>query len=160
MRISSIKWLSFLVIKIVTFWTYFHMSDIIYELFHIFLLITCTFAYTPVFFSVEDVAENLKKSGACIPGVSPGDRTAKYFARIIDNLMVFASLYLCFICIIPIICEKLLGISLNVSGTSLLIATTYAIELYSSIVSYFVQNYGPYIKKQGINFPVKNKDLI
>lgn len=119
------------------------------------LLILCVFIYTPVVFDPWDIAEDLKKRHACIPGILPGYKTATYIMSILDNLMYLASIYILVVCLFlgrDGIISYLYSVDLSVSGTSLLIICTTPMELISSIKSHLKKDYSKIIKSKNIQF--------
>lgn len=109
-------------------------KDYIYPACYFVLVILFTYIYTSIVYNTEDYAESLQKQGGFIEGVRPGKQTDKYFSNIINRLNLFGSVSLGLIALLPYIVDfaaiKLGGIPLNLSitGTSLLIVVTVAIE--------------------------------
>lgn len=87
--------------KIFVFFQQFHGGDPYYELFFLGMIILFTFFYITVIFNVDDVADNLRKSGGFIPGIRPGAPTAEYLNGILTRLTTVGALYLAFVAFVP-----------------------------------------------------------
>ena len=109
-------------------------KDYIYPASYFVLVIIFTYIYTSIMYNTQDYAENLQKQGGFIEGVRPGKQTEKYFSNIMNRLNLFGSVSLGIIALLPYIVDfiaiKIVGMPLNlsISGTSLLIVVTVAIE--------------------------------
>lgn len=109
-------------------------KDYIYPACYFVLVIIFTYIYTSIMYNTQDYAENLQKQGGFIEGVRPGKQTEKYFSNIMNRLNLFGSVSLGLIALLPysvdFISIKILGtpLGLSISGTSLLIVVTVAIE--------------------------------
>jgi preprotein translocase subunit SecY len=89
-----------------------------------------TFFYTSITFDPDNMSENLQKSGAFIPGVRPGESTAKHIGHIVSRLTLMGALFLSSVAVLPAIVQGVTGItSLTIGGTSLLIAVSVIIDL-------------------------------
>lgn len=91
------------------------------------------FFYTGIVFNPRDMADNLKKSNGLIPGVRPGEQTSKYIEKIMLRLTFIGSLYITFVCIVPIMMTNSLGIAVQFSGTSLLIVIVVLMDFLSQV---------------------------
>ncbi len=114
---------------------------------YVFLIFFFGFFYSAIVFNSEEVANNLKKSGAFIPGKRPGVATAEYFDYLIVRITSIGSLYLVVICIVP---ELLITqmVSLSFSGTSLLICVSVIMDTFAQIQSHSMnRQYGALVKK-------------
>lgn len=87
--------------KIFVFFQQFHGGDPYYELFFLGMIILFTFFYITVIFNVDDVADNLRKSGGFIPGIRPGAPTAEHLNGILTRLTTVGALYLAFVAFVP-----------------------------------------------------------
>lgn len=114
-----------------------------YEVVYFILVFAFTYFSTAVFFDPEDLAEELKKSGAFVPGVRPGRPTAELIAFIITRITLAGALYLGLIAILPSIASKITGIpSLTIGGTGILIVVSVVLETVKQIQALQVtQNY-------------------
>jgi len=98
------------------------------------LVVLFTYFYTAVTFDPDNIATNLQKSGAFIPGVRPGPSTADYISRVLTRLTLVGALFLGVIAILPLILRSLTGIqSLAIGGTALLIVVSVVIDLIKKI---------------------------
>ena len=101
---------------------------------YFFLVVVFTYFYTAITFEPNQMAKNLQKNGAFIPGVRPGQNTAEYLGDIITRITLFGALFLGAIAILPIIVQGLTGITaLTIGGTALLIAVSVILDLVKKI---------------------------
>jgi preprotein translocase subunit SecY len=114
-----------------------------YEVTYFALVFVFTYFSTAVFFDPEDLAEELKKSGAYVPGVRPGRPTAELISYIVTRITLAGALYLGTIAVLPSIAGKLTNIpSLTIGGTGLLIVVSVILETVKQIQGLMVtQNY-------------------
>lgn len=109
-------------------------ESFVYPIAYFVLVVMFTYFYTSVIFNSQEIAENLQKQGGFIEGVRPGRETEKFFNRTVNRLNLFGALALGLIAMLPYITDYisivLLGypLGLSISGTSLLIVVTVAIE--------------------------------
>jgi preprotein translocase subunit SecY len=106
------------------------------------------FFYTAMVFNSRETADNLKKSGAFIPGIRPGDHTARHIDRILSRLTLIGSAYIAAVCLLP----ELLHIKWNVpfyfGGTSLLIIVVVTMDFWAQVQSYVMsQQYEALLRK-------------
>jgi preprotein translocase subunit SecY len=109
------------------------------------------FFYTALMFNPKDVADNLKKSGAFIPGIRPGEQSARYIDGVLTRLTMFGALYMTAVCLLP----QFLMVSANVpfylGGTSLLIVVVVVMDFMSQVQSHLVsQQYESLLKKSNL----------
>lgn len=98
------------------------------------LVVLFTYFYTAVTFDPDNIATNLQKSGAFIPGVRPGHSTADYISRVLTRLTLVGAVFLGVIAILPLILRSLTGIqALAIGGTALLIVVSVVIDLIKKI---------------------------
>ena len=89
-----------------------------------------TYFYTAVTFDPNQIAENLQKNGAFIPGVRPGGSTSEYLAKIITRITFVGALFLAIVAVLPIVIQSFTGISsLTLGGTALLIVVSVILDL-------------------------------
>lgn len=101
---------------------------------YFFLVFIFTYFYTAITFEPNQIAKNLQKNGAFIPGVRPGDNTAEYLGNIITRITFAGALFLSFIAVLPSIMQGITGIaSLTIGGTALLIAVSVVLDLVKKI---------------------------
>jgi preprotein translocase subunit SecY len=122
--------------KINNFVTGFMNNQLLYGTFYFLLVFVFTYFYTAITFNPEEVAKNLQKGGGFIPGVRPGDATAKYFSRVTSHITFFGALFLGIIAILPILVQAATGVAvLSISGTAILIVVAVALETMRQIDS-------------------------
>jgi len=105
-------------------------------LFHIiefFLVIFFAYFYASIVFNAKEIAENLKKQGGFIPGIRPGEQTAKFLNEVASRLTFWGSLYLGAITVLPWLLVKLIGINFYFGGTAVLIVVQVAIDTMRKI---------------------------
>ena len=105
-------------------------------LFHIieFLLVVFfAYFYASIVFNAKDIADNLKKQGGFIPGIRPGESTAKFLNEVASRLTFWGALYLGIITILPWLLVKLIGINFYFGGTAVLIVVQVAIDTMRKI---------------------------
>lgn len=106
----------------------------IYGSLYFFLVFVFTFFYTAITFEPNQVAKNLQKGGAFIPGVRPGTNTAEYLGTIITRITLVGALFLSVIAILPIILQGATGItSIAIGGTGLLIVVSVILDVVKKI---------------------------
>jgi preprotein translocase subunit SecY len=102
------------------------------------LCIFFSFFYTGVMFQPVDVAENLKKQQANIPGIRPGKQTAEYIDNVLTRLTVAGSVYLATICVVPSMIAMSLRVPFAFGGASLLIVVGVALETVNQIEAHLI----------------------
>lgn len=104
--------------------------------------------YTALVFSPKEMAENLKKSGAFVPGIRPGEQTSRYLEKVVLRLTLFGALYITTICLIPEFLTTALNVPFYLGGTSLLILVVVAMDFSTQINSYrMTQQYEDLLKR-------------
>ena len=109
------------------------------------------FFYTALVFNPKETADNLKKSGAFVPGIRPGDQTTKYIERIVTRLTFVGAIYITIVCLIP----ELLIVKWNVpfyfGGTSLLIIVVVTMDFMQQVQAYAMSHqYESLLKKSNL----------
>ncbi|HVU03543.1 MAG TPA: preprotein translocase subunit SecY [Polyangiaceae bacterium] len=102
------------------------------------LIIFFSFFYTSVTFNPIDVADNLKKQQANIPGIRPGRQTAEYIERVVTRVTVGGATYLAAICIIPALVSQVFHVPFQFGGTSLIIVVGVALETTNQIEAHLI----------------------
>lgn len=102
------------------------------------LIIFFCFFYTAVTFQPVDVADNLKRQQANIPGIRPGRQTAEYIDRVVSRVTVGGALYIAAICVIPSIVASAFRIPFQFGGTSLMIVVGVALETVNQIEAHLI----------------------
>jgi preprotein translocase subunit SecY len=92
------------------------------------LVIFFAYFYASIVFNAKDIAENLKKQGGFIPGIRPGEQTAKFLNEVASRLTFWGALYLGIITVLPWLLVKLMGINFYFGGTAVLIVVQVAID--------------------------------
>jgi preprotein translocase subunit SecY len=107
----------------------------IYPVVYFVLVFSFTFFYTSITFNAREIAENLQKQGGFIEGVRSGQRTETYLAQVVNRLTFFGALSLGLLALVPIIVQVFLNVSVTVSGTSILILVSVALQTLRSVES-------------------------
>lgn len=118
--------------------------------FYFVLILFFSYFYTSLLINSVDLAQNLKKMGASIPGIRPGKATAEYVEGILNRLTLLGALFLCAVAIIPTTVERATGITTfqGLGATSLLILVGVAIETSKQIQTYVIsQRYEGMVKQ-------------
>lgn len=111
------------------------------------------FFYTTLVFNPRDTANNLKRSGGFIPGIRPGEQTAKYIDKIVKRLTLIGALYITFICLIPGIMREWMKVPFYFGGTSLLIVVIVIIDFITQIQSLIMSTrYESILKKSNLRY--------
>lgn len=106
----------------------------VYGITYFFFVFIFTYFYTAVTFDPHQIAENLQKNGAFIPGVRPGTSTSEYIGKVLTRITLVGALFLGFIAVLPLIVKALTNISsVAVGGTALLIAVSVILDLVKKI---------------------------
>jgi len=113
-------------------------GDWVFQTLFAVLCIFFSFFYTSVTFQPVDVAENLKKQSANIPGIRPGKQTAEYIDRVLTRLTVAGALYVAAICVIPSVIAMSFRIPFQFGGTSLMIVVGVALETVNQIEAHLI----------------------
>ncbi len=110
--------------------TSFLQSTWLYSIVYFLLVVFFTYFYTAVTFDPKQIATNLQKNGAFIPGTRPGDATTNYLATIVTRITLVGSLFLGVVAVLPLIIRTTTGITaFAIGGTSLLIVVSVVIDL-------------------------------
>lgn len=126
----------------------FRPGDVLYSLLYALLIIFFTYFYTAIVLNPVDLAENMKKYGGFIPGVRPGQTTAKYIDRIMTRITLPGSVYLAAIAVLPDLLIRRLGIPFYFGGTSLLIIVGVALDTLQQIESHLlIRHYDGFLKR-------------
>ena len=104
------------------------------------LIIFFCFFYTALVFNARETAENLKKSGAFIPGIRPGQHTAEYIDKVLTRLTVWGSLYVATVCLIPEILISQFRVPFYFGGTSLLIIVVVIMDFMAQMQAHLMSH--------------------
>ena len=116
-----------------------HGQPLYIALFATTIIFFCYF-YTALVFSPKEMAENLKKSGAFVPGIRPGEQTSRYLEKVVLRLTLFGALYITIICLIPEFLTTALNVPFYLGGTSLLILVVVTMDFRTQINSYVMSS--------------------
>ncbi|WP_026353323.1 preprotein translocase subunit SecY [Solimonas variicoloris] len=124
----------------------------LYTLLYGLLIIFFCFFYTALVFDSRETADNLKKSGAFIPGVRPGAMTAKYIDTVLTRLTVVGSVYILVICLVPEILRSFVtSIPFYFGGTSLLITVVVVMDFMAQLQAHLMSHqYEGLLKKANL----------
>lgn len=117
-----------------------HPGQPLYVLFYAAAIIFFCFFYTALVFSPRETADNLKKSGAMVPGYRPGDHTAKYVEKVILRLTLVGAVYITIICLIPEFLILKWNVPFYFGGTSLLIMVVVTMDFMAQMQSYVLSH--------------------
>jgi len=117
------------------------------------------FFYTALVFNSKETADNLKKSGAFVPGIRPGDQTARYVDKIITRLTLVGAIYITLVCLLPEFLRSQWNVPFYFGGTSLLITVVVTMDFMAQLQAYLMSHqYESLLKKanfKGSGFPVR-----
>ena len=137
---------------------YLNPGQPLYILLFVILIVSFCYIWLALTFSSNDMADNLKRGGAYIPGIRPGEQTATFIDMILSRLTVFGALYLSLVCILPLILINSFGISFYLGGTSVLIVVVVMLDLQRQIQSYVMsQQYASILKNANISSSKKSR---
>jgi preprotein translocase subunit SecY len=120
----------------------------IYVMLYAAAIVFFCFFYTALVFNSRETADNLKKSGAFIPGIRPGDQTARHIDRILSRLTLAGAIYITLVCLLPEFLVLKYNVPFNFGGTSLLIIVVVTMDFWAQVQSYVMsQQYESLLKK-------------
>jgi preprotein translocase subunit SecY len=120
----------------------------IYVLLYAAAIVFFCFFYTALVFNSRETADNLKKSGAFIPGIRPGDQTARYIDKILVRLTLIGAVYITFVCLVPEFLNLKFSVPFYFGGTSLLIIVVVTMDFMAQVQNYLMsQQYESLLKK-------------
>ena len=123
----------------------------IYALVYAAMIVFFCFFYTALVFNPNEIADNLKKSGAFVPGIRPGIQTATYIDKVVSRLTLGGAVYLTVVCLIPEFLIVKWGVPFYFGGTSLLIIVVVMMDMMSQVQSYLMsRQYDSLMKKSSI----------
>jgi len=119
-----------------------------YVILYALAIVFFCFFYTALVFNSKETADNLKKSGAFVPGIRPGDQTARYIDRILTRLTLAGAIYIVFVCLLPEFLVLRWNVPFYFGGTSLLIIVVITMDFMAQVQSYVMsQQYESLLKK-------------
>lgn len=119
-------------------------------LFTVLIVFFCFF-YTALMFNPKEVADNLKRSGAFLPGIRPGEQTANYIDGVLTRLTMFGSLYIALVCLLPQFLVVMWNVPFYLGGTSLLIVVVVVMDFMAQVQSHLMSHqYDSVMKKANL----------
>jgi preprotein translocase subunit SecY len=123
------------------------------------LIIFFCFFYTALVFNSRETADNLKKSGAFVPGIRPGEQTARYIDKILMRLTLVGAIYVTLVCLLPELMQMRWNVPFYFGGTSLLIIVVVAMDFMAQAQAYVMsQQYDSLLRKanfKGAGLPMR-----
>ena len=136
-----------------------HPGQPIYTMLYASAIIFFCFFYTALVFNPKETADNLKKSGAFVPGIRPGDQTARYIEKITMRLTLTGSVYVTLVCLLPEFLIVWKNVPFYFGGTSLLIIVVVTMDFMAQVQAYVMSHqYESLLKKanfKGGVFPTR-----
>ncbi|MCL2656391.1 MAG: preprotein translocase subunit SecY [Betaproteobacteria bacterium] len=136
-----------------------HPGQPVYVLLYAAAIVFFCFFYTALVFNSKETADNLKKSGAFVPGIRPGDQTARYIDKILMRLTLVGAVYVTLVCLLPEFLILKWNVPFYFGGTSLLIIVVVTMDFMSQVQAYIMTHqYDSLLKKanfKGAGLPVK-----
>lgn len=119
-------------------------------LFTVLIVFFCFF-YTALMYNPKEVADNLKRSGAFLPGIRPGEQTANYIDGVLTRLTMFGSLYIALVCLLPQFLVVMWNVPFYLGGTSLLIVVVVVMDFMAQVQSHLMSHqYESVMKKANL----------
>lgn len=120
----------------------------IHALLYAMAIIFFCFFYTALVFNSKETADNLKKSGAFVPGIRPGDQTARYIDKILMRLTLAGAVYITLVCLVPEFLQSVWKVPFYFGGTSLLIIVVVTMDFMAQVQNYVMsQQYESLLRK-------------
>jgi len=126
-------------------------GSVLYMIVFAGLIVVFAFFYTAMVFNSQETAENLKKSGALIPGIRPGKATADYVDGVLTRLTGIGALYLVAVCLLPTLLQTKFGVPFYFGGTSLLIVVVVVMDFTAQVQAHLMSHqYESLMKKANL----------
>ncbi|MEZ5653459.1 MAG: preprotein translocase subunit SecY [Burkholderiaceae bacterium] len=123
----------------------------VYVLLYALAIIFFCFFYTALVFNSRETADNLKKSGAFVPGIRPGEQTARYIDKILMRLTLIGAIYITAVCLLPEFLVLQWNVPFYFGGTSLLIIVVVTMDFMAQVQAYMMSHqYEPLLRKSGV----------
>jgi preprotein translocase subunit SecY len=120
----------------------------IYIMIYVVAIVFFCFFYTALVFNSRETADNLKRSGAFVPGIRPGDQTARYIDKILLRLTFVGAIYISVVCLLPEFLILEYNVPFYFGGTSLLIIVVVTMDFMAQVQNYMMsQQYESLLKK-------------
>ena len=120
--------------------SYFSQGQPLYMILYASGIIFFTFFYTSIVFNPDETAENLRKYGGFVPGIRPGESTARYIEEILTRLTTIGTIYLTFVALLPEFLLSRTSIPFYLGGTALLIVVVVMIDFITQVQSHLFQH--------------------
>lgn len=117
---------------------YLNPASPLYQVVYIGLIVFFCYFYTAIMIDPKDVAENIKKSGAYIPGIRPGKKTAEHIDKILTRVTMIGALYMSAVCVLPTMLAVRYGVPFFFGGTALLIVVGVGLDTIGQIEAHLV----------------------
>ncbi|MFO0483874.1 MAG: preprotein translocase subunit SecY, partial [bacterium] len=128
-----------------------HPGQPVYVMLYAAAIIFFCFFYTALMYNPKETADNLKKSGAFVPGIRPGDQTAKYIGDITTRLTLIGAIYITVVCLIPEFLIVRFNVPFYFGGTSLLIIVVVTMDFMQQVQAYMMTHqYESLLKKANL----------
>jgi preprotein translocase subunit SecY len=118
--------------------TWLNPTSMGYQLLYVGLIVFFCYFYTAIVINPADVAENIKRSGAYIPGIRPGKKTAEHIDRILSRITLIGAVYMSAVCVLPTFLAVRSGVPFYFGGTALLIVVGVGLDTISQIEAHLV----------------------
>lgn len=123
----------------------------LYVMLYAVTIIFFCFFYTALMYNPRDTADNLKKSGAFIPGIRPGEQTSRYIDKVMTRLTLIGALYITFVCLVPEFLLLWFNVPFYFGGTSLLIICVVIMDFMAQVQTHLMSHqYGDVLKKANL----------
>ena len=130
----------------------------IYVMLYASAIVFFCFFYTALVFNSKETADNLKKSGAFVPGIRPGEQTSRYIDKILMRLTLAGAIYVTAVCLLPELLQSRFNVPFYFGGTSLLIIVVVTMDFMSQVQAYIMSHqYESLLKKANFKggFPAR-----
>jgi preprotein translocase subunit SecY len=132
---------------------YFNTTSVWYIVSSAILIIFFAYFYTSIIFNPVDLAENLKKQGAFIPGVKPGAATADYIDDVLSRITLPGAIFLTFVALLPIVVSNTLNMPFGFGGTALLIVVGVGLDTWIQMQQHLhLRHYDDFMKQGRVKF--------
>jgi preprotein translocase subunit SecY len=118
--------------------TYLDPASFLYQVVYIGLIVFFCYFYTAIMIDPSDVADNIKRSGAYIPGIRPGKKTAEHIDRILTRVTLIGAIYMSAVCVLPTLLAVRSGVPFFFGGTALLIVVGVGLDTIAQIEAHLV----------------------
>ena len=123
----------------------------LYVMLYAAAIIFFCFFYTALVFNPRETADNLKKSGAFVPGIRPGEQTSKYIDKVMTRLTLAGAMYITFICLVPEFMTMSMNVQFYFGGTSLLIMVVVIMDFMAQVQTHLMSHqYDSVMKKANL----------